>query len=135
MAIVKRVPYFIADLEDKPGSLLKILQDLKTQNIGLVGLWGFGAQEGKAKLYAVPEDPKELRNAWEASGILAGEGTGFFITGVNRTGALNESLWALANADINIDAIDAIAVSEQFGSFLCVDASNVDKATSALGIL
>lgn len=135
MAKGKRVTYFMADLEDKPGSLLKVMQDLKAKNIGLAGLLGFGTQGGKAKLYVVPEDAEELRNAWKAIGLLSAEGIGFFITGENHTGALNESLEALSNAGINIDAIDAVAVGWQFGSFVRVDASNVEKAASALGAL
>lgn len=135
MAKVKRITYFMADLDDKPGSLLKIMQDLKTKNIGLAGLWGFGTREGKAMLYIVPQDADELRNVWKAVGLLSGEGTGFFITGEDRTGALSESLKALSNAGINIDAIDAVAVGPQYGSFIWVDASVVEKAASALGAL
>ncbi len=135
MARVKRVTYFMTDLEDKPGSLLKIMKDLKTGDIGLAGLWGFGTGEGKAKLYVMPKDADELRNKWKAAGLLFEEGIGFFITGEDRTGALNESLEALSNAGINIDAIDAVAVNWQFGSFVRVDASDVEKAASALGAL
>jgi hypothetical protein len=125
----------MADLEDKPGSLLRIMQDLKARNIGLAGLWGFGTREGKAKLYIVPVDPDELRDAWIAAGLLSGEGTGFFVTGEDRTGALNESLEALSNAGINIDAIDAVSVGSQFGSYIWVNASIVEKAASTLGAL
>ena len=135
MPKVKRVTYFMADLEDKPGSLLKIMQDLKAKNIGLAGLWGFGTREGKAKLYVMPKDTEELRNSWEAAGLLSGEGIGFFITGEDRTGALNESLEALSKAGINIDAIDAVAVDWQFGSFARVDPADIEKAASALGAL
>jgi hypothetical protein len=135
MAKVKRITYFMADLDDKPGSLLRIMQDLKAKNIGLAGLWGFGTREGKAKLYIVPQDADELRNVWKAVGLLSGEGMGFFITGEDRAGALNESLEALSNAGVNIDAIDAVAVGPQFGSFIWVDASVVEKAASALGAL
>lgn len=135
MAIVTRITYFMADLEDKSGSLLKVMQDLKAQNIALAGLWGFSTQKKTGRLYVVPENADELRNVWESAGLLSGEGIGFFITGENRTGVLNESLDALANAGINIDAIDAIAVGGQFGSFIWVDASDVEKTAKALQAL
>lgn len=133
MAKVKRVMYCMANLEDKPGALLAVMQDLKTKNIGLSGIWGFGTGEGRAQLFMVAKDPDKLRNAWKTSGLLAEEGTGFFIKGTDRTGVMLKPLQALAGAGINIHAIDAIAVGGQFGSFLWVDAPNVEKAARVLG--
>ncbi len=135
MAKVRRATYYVADLEDKPGALLKIMQDLKANSIGLTWLWGFGTREGKAKLYVFSEKSEELKDVWTAAGLQAGEGTGFFMAGEDRTGALIDSLEALAGLGININSINAVAVGGQFGSFIWVDASDVEKASSALGIL
>jgi hypothetical protein len=125
----------MSNLENKPGALLRVMQDLKKKNIALAGLWGIETQEKAGKLYVVPENPDELKNAWESAGLIIKEGVGFFITGENRTGVLNESLDALANTGVNINAIDAIAVGGQFGSFLQVDASDVEKAAKVLRTL
>ncbi len=135
MATVERAIYYVADLEDKPGALLNIMQDLKTRNIGLTWLWGFGTQEGKAKLYGFSEKVDQLRDAWKEAGLHAGEGAGFFVAGEDRTGALIDSLEILAKAGVNINSINAIAVGGRFGSFIWVDASDIEKAASALGVL
>ena len=124
----------MANLVDKPGELLNILQELKSQNIGLSGLWGFGTKPGKAQLFVVGKDAKKLRNTWKASGLLAEEGTGFFVKGADRTGALLKTLEALANDGINIHAIDAISVGGQFGSFIWVESRKVAQAAKALGL-
>ncbi len=100
-----------------------------------MGLWDFGVQEGKAKLYVFSEKSEELKDVWTAAGLHAGEGIGFFVAGEDRTGALVDSLEALADRDININSINAVAVGGQFGSFIWVDASNVEKAASAQGVL
>lgn len=133
MATIERVAYFMAHLEDKPGALLKVMQELKAKNITLAGLWGFGTGEGRAQLFVVSKNPDKLRDAWKASGLLAEEGTGFFVKGTDRTGALIKTLEALSKAGINIHAIDAVAVGGRYGSFIWVDASNVEKAAEALG--
>ena len=133
MANVARVTYFMANLDDKAGTLLKVMQEFKAKNYGLTGIWGFATREGKAQLYVVPEKPDDVRNAWKASGLLSEEGTGFLLKGENRTGALLEPLGALASANINIFAIDAIAVEGGFGSFIWVDSTKVEKAAQALG--
>jgi len=133
MSKVQRATYFMAHLKDKPGALLKVMQKLKAKNIGLSGLWGFGTAPGKAQLFVVAKNPAKLRSFWKSSGMLAEEGTGFFIKGTDRTGALLKGLEALAKAGVNIHAIDAVSVGGSFGSFVWVEASKVKKAAKVLG--
>lgn len=133
MAKPQRVTYFKANLEDRPGQLLKIMQDLRAKNVNLAGVWGFATSPGSAQVYAVAKKPEKLRNTWKASGLFAEEQTAFFVKGADRTGALLKTLEALANAGVNIVAIDAIAVGGQFGSFIWVNAADVDRAAEVLG--
>jgi hypothetical protein len=128
----KRVTYFKASIEDKPGALLAVAQDLKSKNLGLVGLWGYGTQPGQAELYLIPKNPDKFRNAWRASRMTFEEGTGFLLQGADRTGALVKNLEAIAQAGVNIIAIDAIAVSGSYGSFLWVAPPDADKTAKAL---
>jgi hypothetical protein len=133
MAKVDRVTYFVLKVEDKPGALLKVMQDLKTKGIGLAGVWAVGAGEGMARVFAVPKTPEKLRAAWKASGQLSEEATGFFLKGADRTGALLKPLEALAAAGVNMDVANAIAVGGRFGCFIFVKAGDVEKAAEALG--
>ena len=134
MAKVYRLTYFVANIKDEPGTLLKIMLDLRDKNIGLSGLWGFETRDGEGRLFVIAKDSEVLKEAWTDAGLLAEEGTGFFVSGQDRTGALIESLERLVEAGINIHAIDAIAVGAVFGSFIWVDASEVDRAAVALGV-
>jgi len=133
MAKVERVTYFIIKVEDKPGALLKVMQDLRSKSIGLAGLWGYGTGDGMARVFAVGKNPDKLRDALKASGLLSEEGIGFFIKGADRTGALLKPLEALATAGVNIDVTDAIAVGGRFGCFIFVNTTEVEKAAEALG--
>jgi hypothetical protein len=123
----------MANLDDKPGELLKVMQNLKDQKIGLKGLWGFGTHSGKAQLFVVPRKEKKLRSFWQESGLLAEEGTGFLIRGGDEPGALLECLQSLADGGINIHAIDAIAGKGRYASFVWVQREDVEKAAEALG--
>jgi hypothetical protein len=134
MAKVYKLTYFVANIEDEPGTLLKIMLGFRDKNINLSGLWGFGAKDGKGQLFVIAKDSEVLREAWKDAGLLAEEGTGFFVSGQDRTGALIESLECLVEAGINIHAIDAIALGAVFGSFIWVDASEVERAAIALGV-
>ena len=129
----KRVSYISANLDDKPGSALRLIADLKASNIALVGLWGYGMPDGKAKIFAVAKSPDKLRTKWTGEGIMAEEGTGFMITGADRTGVLVKNLEALAAAGINIKMMDALATGGRFASMLWVDPTQVENTAKALG--
>ncbi|MCX6122695.1 MAG: hypothetical protein NTX44_13880 [Ignavibacteriales bacterium] len=133
MAKPQRVTILKANIKDQPGTVLGIMKDLKSKNIALKSLWGSGKSEGAADLYAIAKDPDKLRNAWKASGVFAEEGTGIFITGVDKTGVLLKSLEALAQANVSMKALIAIAVSGKYGSIIWVDAMDVEKAAQVLG--
>lgn len=134
MAKVERVSYFMANVDDKPGVLLQMMRDFKSKNINLAGLWGFGTHGGKAQVFVIAKNPDKLRKAWKTSGMLAEEGTGFLIRGADRPGALIKSLQALADKNVNIHALDALAVGGRFGSFIWVNPADVEKAARALGV-
>lgn len=133
MAKPKRLTYFKAVLTDKPGALLTVLREFKSKNIALAGLWGYATAEGKADLYVVAKKPDQVRNAWKASGMLADEGMGFFLSGTDKTGVLLGALQALEAASVNIIAMDAVVVSGKYGSFVWVAPADVEKAAKALG--
>lgn len=133
MAKVQRVTFFKANLTDRPGVLLGIMQELKSKGIGLTCLWGFGKPEGNAELFVVAKNPDKIKNVWKASGVLAEEGTGFLLKGADRTGVLVKSLEALANAGINIKAMNAVAVGGNYGSLIWVDTADIEKAAETLG--
>jgi len=108
------------------------MRRLKEKNIGLCGLWGYASSGSGAELYAVPKEPNKLRSLWSSEGILKEEGVGLWMTGINRTGALNKSLDALFRAGVNIESIDAICIGKEYGSFVWVVPSDIEKAAKAL---
>ncbi len=132
MATTKRVTYFKAKVEDKPGALLALAKNLKTKNLGLVSLKGVGLA-GQGDILVVTKSPDDLRNEWKAMGALVEEGTAFFLSGEDKTGALLTSLEALANAGVNIVATEAIAVGGRYGAILWVAPSDMEKTAQALG--
>jgi len=134
VAKVQRVTYFMANLEDKPGELLKVMQDLKAKKIALRGLWGFATHSGKAQLFVVTKKVEKLRDFWKSSGLLAEEGTGFLIQGNDRLGVMIKSLQAIADGGLNIHAVDAIATKGRYASFVWVNPEDVQRVAEVLGV-
>jgi hypothetical protein len=131
MATTKKLTYFKARIEDKPGALSSLVQDLKEKNLGLIGLKGVG-QGGQGDVLVIPKFPEKMRIAWKATGTLVEEGTLFFVSGTDTTGALVASLEAITQAGVNIVAIEAAAVSGRFGAFVWVAPEDVERTTQAL---
>ena len=132
MPNVKRVAYFKAKIEDKPGALLALAKDLKEKKLDLIALKGVG-QAGQGEILVIAQSPDKLREAWKASGVLVEEGMVFFLSGTDTAGALVTSLDAIANAGVNIVATEAIAVGGKFGAVLWVPPEDLDKTAQALG--
>ena len=133
MAKAQRVKFMKISLKDQPGTLLGLLQNLKSKNISLKALWGYGKQGADADLFVIAKETDKIKSAWIGSRMSVEEGTAFFFKGTDTAGALVKSLQALANANINIKAIHAVAVSGKYGSLMRVDAADVEKAAQALG--
>jgi hypothetical protein len=133
MAKPIKLTYIKASLDDKPGALLGILKTLKSQNLGLIALWAYGALQERTDLYLIAKNPEKVKNFLQASRMFIAEGTGFWIKGTDKTGALLKPLEVIANAGINIAGTHALAVGGKFGSFLRVAPDDVEKMGRALG--
>ncbi|MBM4170129.1 MAG: hypothetical protein FJ215_13380 [Ignavibacteria bacterium] len=133
MAKTKRVTYFKTRVEDRPGALLALAQDLKSKELGLIALKGV-SQGGHGEILVVAKNADKLREHWNAAGILAEEGTAFLISGTDKTGALVKSLEALKEAGVNIVAIEAVAAGEKFGTVVWVDPADIEKTAQALRV-
>ncbi|MDP2886251.1 MAG: hypothetical protein Q8P51_14650 [Ignavibacteria bacterium] len=132
MAKAKRVAYFKAKIEDKPGALLALAKDLKEKKLDLISLKGFG-HAGQGEILVIAKRPEKLRDAWKATGALTEEGVAFFLSGADKTGALVAGLDAIANAGVNLVAIEALAVGGKFGAVLWVAPGDLDKTAQVLG--
>jgi len=133
MAKPQRVTFFKTSLEDKPGTMLATAQRLKSRNLNLSALWGYSTRDGRSDLFVIPKNAEKLRAAWQADGMSIEEGTAFFVKGTDKVGALVKTLEALSQAGVNIIAMNAVAVSGNFGSMLWVAPGDVEKAAAALG--
>ncbi len=129
-----KLTYLKAHLDDRPGALLGVLKELKAKNLGLLALWAYGAPQEKTELYLIAKNPDKVKSSLQASGVFVDEGTGFWIKGTDKTGALLKPLETVANAGVNIAVTHALAVGGKFGSFFRVAPEDVEKMARALGV-
>src|SRR5262249_21297183 len=131
---VQRVPYFYVEAPDKPGEGAKLLTILQEAGVSLLAFSGF-PKGRRAQIDFIPADPTAFRaTARKAKIKLVGPKTSFLVQGEDRPGAVAEFMAKLAEAKINVTAIDAVAAGAgRYGAILWVKPSDVSKATKVLG--
>jgi len=131
---VQRVQYFYIEAPDKPGEGAKLLTMLKEAGVSLLAFSGF-PKGRRAQIDFIPADPAAFRVAARKAKLkLVGPKTGFLVQGEDRRGAVAELMAKLADAKINVTAIDAVAAGAgRYGAILWVKSGDVTKAAKILG--
>jgi hypothetical protein len=130
---VRKVDYFTTEIPDKPGEGIRILKQLRDENVNLLAFTAFPSAQ-MAQVDFVPEKSAALNDAARKLGLkLSAKKTAFLLEGDDRVGALNDTLQKLADAGINLIAMDAVATGGRFGAIFWVKPEDVDKAARAVG--
>jgi hypothetical protein len=131
---VKRVEYFYAILDDKPGEGARLLSGLKERDVNLVAATGFPDGKGRVQLDLFPVHAEELRKAAEELRItLVGPKKAFLVQGSDRVGALADVHRKLADANINVVAANGASDGRGgYGYVLWVKPADYDQAAKAL---
>ncbi|MBI2222659.1 MAG: hypothetical protein HYU53_15805 [Acidobacteria bacterium] len=130
---IRQVEYFYVHVPQKAGEAAKALHALKNGGVNLLAFSGF--PEGRrAQMDFIPADAAAFKSVAKANKWkLVGPKKGFLIQGDDRIGAIADIVGKLADAKINITALDAIATDGRFGALCWVAPRDVKKAAQILG--
>jgi hypothetical protein len=133
---IRRIDYFYAQIQDKPGEGARILGALKEAGVNLLSCTAFPIEGGRAQLDFVPEKSAALAGAARSAGLsLSPAKQAFFIQGGDRVGVVSEILKKLGDAGVNVHALNAAcAPGGGYGMILWVKPKEIDAAAKALGI-
>jgi hypothetical protein len=131
---VRKVSYFSIEKPDKPGEGAHLLKALKESGVNLLAFTAFPSGRA-AQMDLIPEDTGALRMAAKKMGlILSEQRSGFLVQGRDRVGAITDMTQKLADAGINIMALDAITAGEgRIGAIFWIGAADIQKAERILG--
>jgi hypothetical protein len=130
----KRITIHCFEVEDKPGSLQKLLAQVASANVDLFCFAAFSSGGGRGKVYLSAKKPQNLETTAKKAGIKATAATGFIIGGEDVVGAAANSLKGLADAGINGVAGAAMVCNGQYHMLIVVNATDGDAAEKALGV-
>jgi len=131
---IRRVDYFYIEVPDRPGVGADVLAHLRESGVNLIALTGF-PRGRRAQIDFVPEDAKAFREAArKARWKVTGPRKGFLAQGEDRPGAIADILRTLADAGINVTAVDAVcAGAGRYGAIFWVPPRDVSRAARVLG--
>jgi hypothetical protein len=131
---IRIAQYFYVETPHQPGVGAAMLATLRDAGVNLLAFSGFPSGR-KAQIDFVPEDAARFRAAARAAKWkLVGPKKAFLVAGADRPGAVAELLEKLAQAKINVTAIDAVcAGGGAYGAILWVAPRDVARAAKALG--
>ena len=131
---VEQVEYYYTLVPDQPGEGTRVLNALKRAGVNLLAYTGFPASATRAQLDFVPSDKDAFLAAARNAGIrLVGPKVAFLLQGDDRVGAVADVLAKLADARINVVAMNAVAAGDgRYGAILWVKPRNVRRAADLL---
>lgn len=131
---VRLVEYFYVMAPQKPGVGAALLAELRQAGVNLLAFTGFPSGRG-AQIDFVPEDGAAFRTvAKKAKWKVTGPKRALLVMGDDRPGVIAEFMQRLADAKINVTAIDALcAGSGRYGAILWVAPRDVTRAARKLG--
>jgi len=132
---VRLVEYFYVMAPQKPGVGASLLAELRQAGVNLLAFTGFPSGRG-AQVDFVPEDGAAFRAvAKKAKWKVTGPKRALLVMGDDRPGVIGEFMQRLADAKINVTAIDALcAGSGRYGAIVWVAPRDVTKAARTLGV-
>ena len=130
---VRKVHYFSTTVADKPGQTFSVLAALVSGGVNLLACTGT-TRGRRAQIDVVPDDTRRFAAAAKKAGLAFSEKrSGFLIQGDDRPGALADHLKLLADAGINVVAVDGLSAgSGRWGAIVWVGDSDVRRAGSLL---
>jgi hypothetical protein len=132
---VRLVSYFYTHCADSPGEALRLLSTLREGGVNLLAFSAFPDGMNRCQVDFVPENPDLFAKAAHKAGLTVSEKKqGFLIDGADRPGAVAEVLKRLADAKINVTAMDAVcAGGGRYGAILWVKPAALAAASTVLG--
>jgi len=131
---VKKVKYCYVKTSSRAGQGTKVLNALRDAGVNLLAFSGFPLKGGKSQIDLVSDNIAGIQKVAKANGWrLSKTKKGFLVQGSDEIGAVQKVLNKLAENNINVIAVDAVAAgSGRYGMIMWVNPKKYNRAARAL---
>lgn len=133
---VRRVEYFEAFVDDKPGEAYRLLRQIATAKVNLLAFTVIPLGAEKTQIVLFPETEAGLARAAEGLGLaLKGPHRAFLIQGDDELGALVELHRNLSDGHVNVTSSSGVTDGRGgYGYILHVRAQDYEQAARLIGV-
>jgi hypothetical protein len=134
MATIRKAAYFSMHAPNRAGVCARLLKGLHNEGVDLLAFTGF-PNAGRAQVDFMPADTGTFLRAARKLGLKVGKRkTVFLAQGAAKAGAIAAICGKLANAGINMVAMDAVIAGKgRYGAIFWVKPKDVGRASRVLG--
>ena len=131
---IRKAAYFSMHTANRAGQGARMLKALRDEGVDLLAFTGF-PNAGRAQVDFIPVDSGEFLRAARKFGIKVGKRKTVFIAqGGDKPGAIAAICGKLAQAGVNMVAMDAVAAGRgRYGAIFWVKRKDVRRASRILG--
>lgn len=131
---IRKIAYYSMPVRNRAGQGAELLNALAGEGVNLIAFTGFPAA-GRAQVDFIPYDNGKFAAAARRLGLKLGrKKTVFLAQGDDKLGAVARICGKLADARINMVAMDAVASGKgRFGAIFWVRPQDVARAAKVLG--
>jgi hypothetical protein len=134
MDTIRRTDYFSLEVPNKVGEGARLLGALRDAGVNLTAFTAFPSGR-RAQIDFIPDDSAAFKSAARKLGIkVSPRKTVFIVQGDDRPGAIAALCEKIANAGINMIAMNAASVGNgRYAGMFWVEPGDVRKAAKVLG--
>ncbi len=130
---VKQVTVYVIDIEDKPGSLQKLLAQSSLSGVDFQCFSAFSCGNNRGQAFVCAKAQEVFEKFANEAKLKVTKAAGFIIDGDDRVGVAADALKNLAENGISGLAGSAMVFDSQYKMLVVVDAKNAKNAAKALG--
>jgi len=130
---VKQVTVYVIDIEDKPGSLQKLLAQSSLSGVDFQCFSAFSCGNNRGRAFVCPKKPKVFEDFARDANLRITKAGGLIVGGEDRVGAAAEAIKDLAESGISGLAGSAMVFDSQYKMLVVVEAKDAEGAAKALG--
>ena len=131
---ISKLTSFRFAVKDSPGVVSDFVVRFREAGADMEGMWGFSMGGGTGMVVVVAKDAGAFRAQVSSLKLAPEEITCFRLTAPDQKGALVETLGKIKAANINVEAVDSVAVGGQVACYIWCVKNDIDKLAKTLGV-
>lgn len=132
---IRQVEHYSFSISNKVGEGARVLGALRDAGVNFTAIWGYPGGAKGAQFELIPENGSAFAAAAKQAKLKVKKSAAFYIHGEDHPGAIADALKKLAEARINVGAVQAICGGTgTYGAVIFLAAKDMEKAAAILGI-